>query len=155
MERAEILKKWGRDVWQVNVVSDNDLTEAIYLFETSDEAKEYINDKVGTFNHSELPTHIQQKYFKRYKRCLCHKENKMIETTYDYDSSIDKYFSLSGYVEGNKITLDRSGTALYFSKSGRYYEYEKIIEHRAIKLISSGKALWLVKDHKSKSWLTC
>ena len=58
-------------------------------------------------------------------------------------------------VEGNKITLDRSGTALYFSKSGRYYEYEKIIEYRAIKLISSGKALWLVKEHKSKSWLTC
>ena len=153
MERAEILKKWGRDVWQVKVVSGNGL-EAIYLFETSDEAKEYINDKVGTFNHSELPTHIQQKYFKRYKRRLCQDENKMIEKTYDYDSSIDNYHSFSGYVEGNKITLDRSGTAFYFSMSGRY-EYSKIFEYRAIQLISRGIALWLVKDHKSKSWLTC
>jgi predicted metal-dependent phosphotriesterase family hydrolase len=101
----------------------------------------YINEKVEKVSHSELPKHIQDKFFKR-KRTIC--------------NNPDKYYNVSGgCVSGNTIMFDRSGTTGYFSKSRAYYICEKIPKEAATSKISRGKALWLVKDTKSKCWRTC
>lgn len=154
----EGFRKWGCDVWSVNVCLNNKQVKNInttYLFETLDEAKKYINDKVEKFNHSELPIYIQQKYFKPCKKILS-SDGYIIKKDVDYDNSLDKYYNSKGYlIDGNYIKIDRSGTTYHFTKYGGYYLSEKISERCADKLISNGKALWLAKDNKSNLWLTC
>lgn len=77
-------------------------------------------------------------------------EIKLLKT-YDYDNSINKYFSYYSYVEDNKITLDRSDATYYFSETGCPPPIRKTIEYRAISFISCERALWLVKVHKTNS----